>query len=327
MQSLNALAARLRSLGHPVSIRTALGGGWGGECLRNLRHSFLVCTVSGELLLALLSLTRWAFARFLTPQLCCQKLVCLLILLSLQQHRMRYFLCLCQSSVCPNILNTAFLLSVHLALDTLPNKARWPAATGKDGPATYIIDPAFREQFNIAHPTPRYEQILAAIPATFVGTEERLVALVRALCHEIQGVFLEQNSTLPPWRDVAAQLSKWRPRRSTDCPITQQDESSKDMSHRLNLTARTASAADVLQSQTVLEGESGIVLKPAGLSRTSAPIPLPPALAAGSAGDGSSKPELVAGSSNKNLYQRVAGPMQQFVTRSYTHSGLLMTGL
>lgn len=47
MQSLNALASRLRSLGHPVSIRTALGGGWGGECLRNLRHSFLVCTVTG----------------------------------------------------------------------------------------------------------------------------------------------------------------------------------------------------------------------------------------------------------------------------------------
>lgn len=46
-QALSALAKRLRSQGYPVSVRTALGGGWGGECLRNLRHSFLVCTVKG----------------------------------------------------------------------------------------------------------------------------------------------------------------------------------------------------------------------------------------------------------------------------------------
>ena len=35
------LAERLLARGHTVTVRTALGGGGGGECLRNLRHVFL----------------------------------------------------------------------------------------------------------------------------------------------------------------------------------------------------------------------------------------------------------------------------------------------
>lgn len=40
------VAARLFSMGYRVQIRTALGGGAGGECLRNLRHTFLCCSPS-----------------------------------------------------------------------------------------------------------------------------------------------------------------------------------------------------------------------------------------------------------------------------------------
>lgn len=43
----DVLAERLRCLGHSVTVRTALGGGGGGECLRNLRHTFLSCAVHG----------------------------------------------------------------------------------------------------------------------------------------------------------------------------------------------------------------------------------------------------------------------------------------
>ena len=43
----DSLAERLRCLGHSVTVRTALGGGGGGECLRNLRHTFLSCAVHG----------------------------------------------------------------------------------------------------------------------------------------------------------------------------------------------------------------------------------------------------------------------------------------
>ena len=41
------LADTLRRLGYAVKIRTALGGGSGGACLRSLRHSFLTVSVSG----------------------------------------------------------------------------------------------------------------------------------------------------------------------------------------------------------------------------------------------------------------------------------------
>ena len=197
----------------------------------------------------------------------------------------------------------------------------------------YIIDPAFREQFDIAHATPRYQQILAAIPATFVGTEERLVALVRALCQEIQGVFMQQNATLPPWRDVAAQLSKWRPRRSMDHPISAQDVSAGCTipSHNLDLV-RTVSAPTAEEQNAEHRLSHG---KVGGLARTSAPVPLGPSasrVCKGAPQEAGAKlaaavPAAAAANSRGSLYQRVAGPMQQLVTCSYTQSGLLLSGL
>lgn len=44
------VAEGLRKLGHAVTIRSALGGGGGNECLRNLRHRFLTCRAQGMLL-------------------------------------------------------------------------------------------------------------------------------------------------------------------------------------------------------------------------------------------------------------------------------------
>lgn len=38
-----ALAEELGQLGYAVAIRESLGGGSGGQCLRNLRHAFLCC--------------------------------------------------------------------------------------------------------------------------------------------------------------------------------------------------------------------------------------------------------------------------------------------
>jgi len=42
------LAKVLEGMGYGVTIRTALGGGEGADCLRNLRHNFLVIRVPGE---------------------------------------------------------------------------------------------------------------------------------------------------------------------------------------------------------------------------------------------------------------------------------------
>ena len=45
------LATKLAAVGYHVAIRTALGGGAGQECFRNLHHEFLVILCEGENLL------------------------------------------------------------------------------------------------------------------------------------------------------------------------------------------------------------------------------------------------------------------------------------
>ncbi|BDA42380.1 hypothetical protein COCOBI_03-2670 [Coccomyxa sp. Obi] len=127
----DAVAERLVQLGYSVTVRTALGGGGGCECLRNLRHVFICVRMPG-------------------------------------------------------------------------------------GNGSVLVDPKFKEQFEIAHPTARYAALLDEVPACFVGTEERLVALVELLCSEMSAAFRGTGTTLPPWRQAPSMLSKWRPRRSTD---------------------------------------------------------------------------------------------------------------
>lgn len=136
------LADTLRKLGYPVKLRTALGGGWGGACLRNLRHSFLAVT-----------------------------------------------------------LNPA-------------SPATSPATTH------VLVDPRFREQFEIAHPTPRYARILAEVAAELVAPAERLSKAVELLCAEMAVAFATTGTPVPPWRQPAAMLSKWQPRRSEEVDVS-----------------------------------------------------------------------------------------------------------
>lgn len=127
------LAQKLSNLGYRVHLRNALGGGEGGDCLRNLRHSFLCCSVPSQ-----------------------------------------------------------------------SNGVR------------YIVDPHFKEQFEIAHMTSRYSAILDSIPCVYVGSEDRIIPLVEFLCSEMSLAFCQHQAVLPPWRQPSSMLSKWRPRRSLD---------------------------------------------------------------------------------------------------------------
>ncbi|KAL4436638.1 hypothetical protein ABPG75_003777 [Micractinium tetrahymenae] len=131
------LADTLRRLGYAVKIRTALGGGSGGACLRSLRHSFLTVSVAGP-----------------------------------------------------------------------------------SGALSYVLDPRFREQFEIAHATPRYARVLAAVGPEVVSSQDRLNKVVELLCSEMARAFAETGTPLPPWRQHAAMLSKWQPRRSEEVDVT-----------------------------------------------------------------------------------------------------------
>ena len=87
---------------------------------------------------------------------------------------------------------------------------------------SYIIDPCFKEQFEIAHVTPRYTCVLSEVPATFIGTEEQVIAVVEIMSKEISRAFQQAGATLPPWRHTASMLSKWQPRKSEDLSLEAQ---------------------------------------------------------------------------------------------------------
>ncbi|GBF95594.1 hypothetical protein Rsub_08575 [Raphidocelis subcapitata] len=78
-------------------------------------------------------------------------------------------------------------------------------------PEPLVVEPHFREQFVIAHPTPAYEELLQAVPHCFVGTVARLEAAVSLLCEEMAAAFKTQGLPVPPWRSKRAMLSKWAP--------------------------------------------------------------------------------------------------------------------
>jgi uncharacterized protein (TIGR01615 family) len=54
---------------------------------------------------------------------------------------------------------------------------------------TYVIDPCFREQFEIANPSVQYSSVLAEVPREFVGTEEHVTRLVELLSAELKKSF------------------------------------------------------------------------------------------------------------------------------------------
>lgn len=79
-----------------------------------------------------------------------------------------------------------------------------------------IVDPYFKEQFEIPQPTATYRAVLNLLPQEFVGTASRLVPLVQCLCAEMAASFEVMGLTLPPWRRAQSMLSKWLPSRSRD---------------------------------------------------------------------------------------------------------------
>lgn len=88
----------------------------------------------------------------------------------------------------------------------------------KDVP--YIVDPAFKEQFEIPSPSASYAALLDLLPTEFVGTSSRLVPLVQNLCAEMVASFEANGLTLPPWRRSQSMLTKWLPSRSRDVCIS-----------------------------------------------------------------------------------------------------------
>ncbi|KAH7525169.1 hypothetical protein FEM48_Zijuj06G0196400 [Ziziphus jujuba var. spinosa] len=85
----------------------------------------------------------------------------------------------------------------------------------EDGKQTrVIVDVDFRSQFEVARPTPTYEEIVANLPSIFVGTEEKLESVISLLCSAAKESMKERGLHIPPWRKASYMQSKWL---SKDC--------------------------------------------------------------------------------------------------------------
>eukprot|EP00210_Caulerpa_lentillifera_P001213 g1169.t1 len=88
-----------------------------------------------------------------------------------------------------------------------------------DSNRVFIVDPKFKDQFDIAHKTNAYERVLEFVPKLLVLREDRVIPLVKLISQELAGSFRETGFPLPPWRKVDSLLSKWQPRKAMDTPL------------------------------------------------------------------------------------------------------------
>lgn len=100
-----------------------------------------------------------------------------------------------------------------------PEGSHSPNNNSPSNSSSIIVDPTFRDQFAIAHPSPRYAAVLEALPAVFVGPTSKIQPLVELLCAEMSLAFHSMGIVLPPWRYTKSMLSKWQPRRSVDLSL------------------------------------------------------------------------------------------------------------
>jgi uncharacterized protein (TIGR01615 family) len=97
--------------------------------------------------------------------------------------------------------------------------------------APVIVDPRFRQQFVMPHPTHRYASVLEALPAVLCLNEARMWLLLERLATETATAFKETRLTLPPWRHPAAVHDKWLGAVWRDAAVDA-DSSVEALSHR-----------------------------------------------------------------------------------------------
>uniref|UniRef100_A0A383VS09 Uncharacterized protein n=1 Tax=Tetradesmus obliquus TaxID=3088 RepID=A0A383VS09_TETOB len=205
------------NMGYAVSLRESLGGGAGGQCLRNLRHCCLV------------------------------------------------------------------LQRPQSVVDNSSSSSTFGGGSSSSSINSIIVDPTFRDQFAIAHPSARYAAVLDSLPAVFVGPASRIPQLVELLCAEMSLAFHAAGIVLPPWRHTKSMLSKWQPRRSVELPAA--------------ATAAAVSAVVAVRSREESKQQA------AAAEEASAPSSGDSGLLQGAAGPGSSSgfsAATDAGSANSN---------------------------
>lgn len=224
------LASKLTAAGYRVAVREAIGGGSGVAVFSNLRHSFLLVTAHAG------SHTGVDFIVEVRHGWRSRRGSCVVVVwwLQLPPSRRWYIACM----YCPVVGNNQtgpaaacagvaggdsqrqqVLTRAHLqlVLDSTAGLVLWfrwsrptlvPNPSPSPHPTCHLLQPHFREQFEISHPTPRYSGLLALVPQVMVASAAQLVPLVQLLCAEMSLAFEQHGLSLPPWRQSKSLLSK-----------------------------------------------------------------------------------------------------------------------
>lgn len=72
-----------------------------------------------------------------------------------------------------------------------------------------ILDIDFKSQFEVARPTPTYEELTDTLPTVFVGSESKLNRIISILCSAAEESLRERGLHIPPWRTATYMQSKW----------------------------------------------------------------------------------------------------------------------
>ena len=203
------LADTLRRLGYAVKIRTALGGGSGGACLRSLRHSFLTVSVPGP---------SGSMAYVLDPRFRDQ--------FEIAHATPRYARVL--AAVGPELVSSQDRLNkvrgrppraaAGCRAQSAATRRRCRMLAERAGcrrgsrRRRSCLPPLVPPACTRAAPTPTLPSLRTRHPS--------LPQVVEILCSEMARAFAETGTPLPPWRQHAAMLSKWAPRRSEEVDVT-----------------------------------------------------------------------------------------------------------
>ncbi|KAI3450813.1 hypothetical protein Pfo_007478 [Paulownia fortunei] len=79
----------------------------------------------------------------------------------------------------------------------------------KDSSTRYFIDLDFASEFEIARPTNSYERLLQYLPRVFVGKNEDLKQILKAMSDASKRSLKSRGLHLPPWRKHRFMQNKW----------------------------------------------------------------------------------------------------------------------
>lgn len=82
----------------------------------------------------------------------------------------------------------------------------------EQGTEALIVDPAFREQFQIGLQDKLYaSQLEEHVPELFIGTASEMGPLIRRILRWMHAAFHRREISIPFWRNVEAMTSQWQP--------------------------------------------------------------------------------------------------------------------